>query len=302
MKRARRTLGWTVAAAVAFPGIALAQDPPADSDAAAEPATDDTPAADAEATETSPAAGTPNAPFARISDDEETIYAIQRKAYLVNQKWELTPLAAASFTDRFVQSFGPAASITFHAAENFGFEAYFAKLFPTESGLTKEILAQQGLTPETAKLTQMLWAGGIGVQWSPIYGKIQIFGASLGNFGFYLGAGFGVGQTRVQCTQRTMLDPNEHGEGATCPELPEGQADDVVYEPASFKIMGALSGGVRFYFSNTFGLKFEVKDYIFTSRVYRPEEDGIDQRYSDAVRNNIFAQMGLSILLGGVDN
>ena len=45
------------------------------------------------------------APFPRISDDEETIYAVQRKAYLVKDKWEITPMAGLAFNDRFVQTF-----------------------------------------------------------------------------------------------------------------------------------------------------------------------------------------------------
>lgn len=244
-----------------------------------------------------------NAPFARIADDQETIYSVQRKAYLVNGKFELTPLASASFTDRFVQTFAPAASVTYHAAENFGFELYGGYMFPTESGLTVEILQKGKLTPETAKLTQMLWAAGVGVQWSPIYGKLQLMGASLGNFSFYVGAGIGVGQTRVRCTPGTMLDPNAFP-NQNCPDAPPlmGDTFEEVYEPATFKVMGALSGGVRFYFSNWVGLKFEIKDYIFTSRVFRPETQEATQRYTDAVRNNMYAQLGVSFLLGGEDD
>jgi outer membrane beta-barrel protein len=248
-----------------------------------------------------------NAPFARVADQEETIYAVQRKAYLVKKKFELTPLFAISFTDNFVQTFAPAASVSYHLAENFGIELFGAYMFPTESGLTNEILDKGKLTPEVAKLTQMLWAAGLGVQWSPIYGKIQIFGASLGNFSFYVGAGGGIGQTRVQCTPATPLDPNRGFDPPECPMIDETQPTDPdepqqrVYEPASLKVMGSLSGGVRFYFRDWIGLKFEVKDYIFTSRVYRPETTEPTQRFTDAVRNNIFANIGVSFLLGGED-
>lgn len=270
-------------------------------------AQDEAPAAEKPAEETKPAAPAVkkgNAPFARIADEEETIYAVQRKAYLVNKKFELTPLFAISFTDNFVQTIAPAASVTYHAAENFGIELFGAYMFPDESGLTQEILDKYKLTPEVAKLTQLLWAAGLGVQWSPIYGKIQIFGASLGNFSFYVGAGAALGQSRVQCTPATMLDPNRGFNPAECPQVeadPNGTQDTqaVVYEPASLKLMGSLSGGVRFYFRDWIGLKFEVKDYIFTSRVYRPDTDEPTQRFTDAVRNNIFAQIGLSFLLGG---
>ncbi|MCB9650066.1 MAG: outer membrane beta-barrel domain-containing protein [Deltaproteobacteria bacterium] len=246
------------------------------------------------------------APFARVSDDQETIYAVQRKAFLVDGKFELTPMASMSFSDRFVQTFAPAASIVYHLSENFGLEVYGAYMFPNESSFTNEILNKKKLRSDTAKLTQMLWAAGVGVQWSPIYGKLQIFNKFLGNFNFYLGAGVGVGQTRVQCDNQNDLDPNRgfpvdsKGEVVCNPDQVDtidGVVDQVFYEPNTFRVMGAFSGGVRFHFSTWMALKFEVKDYLFVARVYRPGNAG--DALSDAVRSNVFAQIGLSFLLGG---
>lgn len=302
---------------LAGPGAAFAQDgdEPEDPGAAEKTADEPAPAVDplaaAEPAGEKKSVATTKGPFPRIADDEETIYAVQRKAYLVNRRLEASALFSASFTDRFVQSFAPAVSATYHIAENFGLEVYGTYIFPTESGLTEEILDKGKLTPEIAKLTQMLWGAGIGVQWSPIYGKIQLFGASLGNFSFYIGAGAGLGQTRVQCTPGLELDPERgfdpspDGSGvAKCPmlDIPPGETEDVfrvVYEPARLQFMGALSGGIRFYFTNSIGLKFEIKDWVFATRVFRPGTTEPTQRFTDAVRNNIFAQVGVSFLFGG---
>lgn len=230
--------------------------------------------------------------FARISDDEETIYAVQRKAYLLKGKLELTPFVAASFADRFVQTFALATSGSFHVAENFGLELFGAYFFPGESGLTDDILNKFKLRSDTAKLTQMLWTAGVGVMWSPIYGKVRTLGGSLGNFAFYLGAGLAVGQTRVQCDPGERLDPEAFGD-RTC------EMAEAAYEPATLRPMAAFSAGVRFNFSSSFALRLEVKDYLFTSRVFRPDAD---RQLSDAVRNNLFAQLGVSFLFGGEDN
>jgi len=260
------------------------------------------------------------AAFPRIADDEETIYAVQRKAYLVKNKFELTPMGAVSFTDRFVVNGGWAASVSYHLAENFGVEMYGAQLFPNESGLTDEILERGRLTPEIAKLTQMRWGWGVGVQWSPIYGKIEIFDISLGNLGFYLAAGIGAGQSRVQCTLTTPLDPNVFGESRNTPGMPRlcGERDDgtlpmpmtgdredafrIFYEPNRTHFMATIGGGVRFYFSNLIGLKLEVKDWLFPARVFRPGSNEPTQRYTDAIRSNIFVQAGASFLFGGEEN
>jgi outer membrane beta-barrel protein len=285
--------------ALALPSAALAQDDPIepkDEAPAEEGAKEEKPAETAPA----PVAAPSNAPFPRISDDQETIYAVQRKAFLVNSAVELTLMGSASFADRFVQSFGVAGAGTYHLAENFGLQVFGLFMFPSDSGLTDEILEEGMLTPEVAKLTQMLWAGGLGAEWSPIYGKIELFGASLGNFNFFVNIGAGLGQTRVQCVRGTDLDDKQFGAGAKCPPgTPELGPRDDVYEPSRLQLMTAIGGGTRFYFNNTLGLMFEVKDWIFPARVYRPGTQEPTQRFTDAIRNNVFVQLGVSFLLGG---
>jgi outer membrane beta-barrel protein len=252
-----------------------------------------------------PVEGRKGAPFPRVSDSEETIYAVQRKAYLIDKAFEITPMGSIGFTDRFVFTGAIALSVSWHLSENFALELSGGYMFPNESELTTEILDEGKLTPEIAKLTQMLWAAQLGLQWSPIYGKLQVFGTSLGNFQFYLGAGGGLGQTRVQCTPGMMLDPNRGFDPNICP-APEGEVTGdepvFVYEPDTLRFMGHLSGGFRFYFANWIGLKIEIVDYLFVSRVFRPQTTEPTQRFTDAVRNNIFLQLGVSFLLGGEEN
>lgn len=246
------------------------------------------------------------ATFPRVSDDEETIYAVQRKAYLMNKKFEVSILPSFTFTDRFVQTLGAGAAAAHHLTENFAVEGFFTYLFPTESSLTEEILRGEKLTPEIAKLTQMLWGLGFGAQWSPIYGKIEIFDQALGNFSFYVGVGLGVGQTRVSCTPATRLDPEVFGAETFCDMVQTtGNAEDaykVVYEPSRVELMGTLSGGVRFSFSNSIALKIEARDWIAPARVYSPDKNDSTQKYTDAIRNNVLVQIGASFLFGGEDN
>ena len=239
------------------------------------------------------------APFPRVADDEETIYAVQRKAYLVDDRLELTLMGSFSFTDRFVDAGGPAAAVTYHIAENFALEAFGVVMFPSASALTTELLTDLRLTPEVAKLTQMLWGAGLGVEWSPIYGKVEVFGVSLGNFNFFVNIGAGLGQTRVPCTPGFDLDPNAHGAGAKCPATPADDPRAVVYEPSKLQLMTAFGGGVRFFFTNSFGLKLEFKDWLFPARVYRPGTAEPTQRFTDAIRNNIYVNLGLTYVFGG---
>ena len=246
------------------------------------------------------------ADFPRISDNQETIYSVQRKAFLVNRRIELTlNPASISFTDRFVQTYGAGAGVGYHIAENFGIELAGVYLFPFESDLTTEILREGKLTPEIAKLTQMLWAVGAGVEWSPVYGKIEIFDKFLGNFGVYVTTSVGVGQTRVQCTPATPLDPDVFGPSKECETLAAtndpNDAFKTVYEPARTVPMISIGGGIRFFFADFIGLRVEVRDWLFPARVYRPGSNELTQRYTDAIRNNVFFNIGVSFLFGGED-
>ncbi|MGF1510385.1 MAG: outer membrane beta-barrel domain-containing protein [Myxococcota bacterium] len=240
--------------------------------------------------------------FARIADDEETIFAVQRKAYLVKERLEVSLLFSALFNDRFVRSYAPSVSLTYHLAESFGVELFGGWLFPDESATTQELLDRVSLVPPYASVTQLRWTAGVGLQWSPIYGKVEVAGVSLGNFSFYVNAGVAMGQTRVQCTptlDEVDLDPNRGFDPASCPSIDVDAGDEVVYEPDTLRPMAVFGGGFRFYFTERFGLRAEVRDYVFASRVFRPAEDSPTLLFSDTIRNNVYANVGLSILFGG---
>ena len=286
----RRCLGLATLALLALvvaPGGALAQEAPDE----AAPAPTDAPDAAETGSEDGPG-------FSRVIDDEETIFAVQRKAYLIKNKFEISVMYNTLMGDRFVttdSSVAVAGSIGYHLSEQFSVELFGGYFNPTESDTTEELLGLDLIT-ESAKLTQLIWSAGAGVQWSPIYGKLQLFDLSLGNFAFYLAGGFAVGESRTRCIGGNRLDPNVFGPEARCPVNQD--PDVVVYEPNTFRPMGNFGVGLRVRFNNLLGMKAEVRDYIFTSRVYRPDEQGL----TDSVRNNLFFQIGATILLGGESN
>ena len=255
------------------------------------------------------------APFPRISDDEETIYAVQRKAYLVANKWELTPMFAYAFNDSFVDTLGITGSVTYHLAENFGLELYGGYMFAWESELTERLFEDYNINTEIARLSKLVWTAGIGVQWSPIYGKIHLFDSFLGNFAFFIGAGIGLGETTVPCVVGDALDPARGFDELTCPTGDQSGNQggfDLAFEdqPATLKLMGSISGGFRFHFSRSIGLRLEVKDYIYSQRVFNPQSrppsgnnaGDATLRFSDVIRNYVFIQIGVSFLLGGEDD
>lgn len=224
--------------------------------------------------------------FSRVADAEETIYALQRKAYLLSNRFEVSVLYTVLVGDRFVStadSFGLSGSFAYHLSESFALEAFGGWFNPTISSAIVDLDERAAVEP--AKRTELQWAVGAGIQWTPIYGKLKILGGYLGNFAFYLGAGGAYGESRA-ATSVEIADPG--------------------YIDSRGHLIGVFSGGFRFLLFNRIGLKLEVKDYIFPSQVDLTDPS-FDFRtpelaYTDSVRNNIMLLVGLSVLLGGETN
>ncbi len=247
----------------------------------------------------SPASAEPqyidDAPFDRVTDVEETIFVVQRRAYLVQNKHEFTPYFMLNIGDRFVRTIAPAVNYTYHLRENLGVEAFGTYYIPFSSSMTEELFQQEQLRPEKSKLSEMLWGGYFSFLWSPMYGKVRVLGGDHGDFNMFIITGFGVTDTRVPCDYNKSLE-----NGDKCPAKPADASPEetpLVYEHANdaLKMTGVLGGGFRFYFREWFGLRAEVRDFIFPMRVYRPEDDL--QHITDTIRNNLYFMIGASFLL-----
>lgn len=228
--------------------------------------------------------------------EPESVYIVQKKPYLNKGKLELSAMYNVLLGDRFVSTennIAFAGGVGYFLTEHLALELFGGVFRPTESETSKELSRELGLLSENAQLTQLLWATGLGVQWTPIYGKFQFIGDSLGVFSIYLGLGAGIGGSRVQCVGVEALDQNTFGD-QSCSAPTSGE---VAYEPEQLQVLGSINGGLRLRFGERFTFRTELRSYIFSSRVYRP--DSVQRpAFSDAVRNNIYIQAGFSILLG----
>jgi hypothetical protein len=235
------------------------------------------------------------------SDPAESVYVVQEPQYPLSKRFELTPSFAFLFGDRFVDSVSIAGAAAYNFDELFAVELIGAYMFPSESGLTQEVLTRGRLSPEAAKLTQLLWTVGVGARIRPISGKVEMFGLGLGRLSLHLGLGFGMGGTRVRCTAGTPLDPNRGFDPASCPDfegaLAPGEFREV-YEPARIRPMGTLSVETVLQVSELIGLVFTLRDWIYVARVFRPETTDISERFTDSVQNALFLQFGLRFVLG----
>ena len=109
------------------------------------------------------------------------------------------------------------------------------------------------------------------MSFSPVYGKLNLFAEKVAHIDFSILAGVDL------VTSREVLDLNEAAAGVV---------------PGSERNVGGHVGlGVRIFFSQTFALRAEVKDYIYAVEVPNASGDGS----SRDLQNQLTAELGLSV-------
>lgn len=223
--------------------------------------------------------------------DDESIYVVQRRAYSKRGRFELTPMLFQRLNSKFSSYTGLALSAGYHFRENLAVELVTSVplpglFFSSYSNLTTELFDQEGLEPEAVDLKQLEAFVGLGLNFSALYGKFDIYGELL-DYDFFLIAGFGLTQTRERCTPAT--------DGGDCDPF-QDRVDLGTRPPLDssdeFRIAGHLGGGLRLFFRDWIGLRIEIRDVVYADRAVDPE-DGV----TTDISNNVFLMAGASFLL-----
>lgn len=215
------------------------------------------------------------------AEKDESIYVIQRRTYSKRGKFEVTPMLAASINNKFTGFFGPALSLAYHLRENFALEVNGGYALGYYSSLVYEVYKYEELIPQNVDLKQLQWFAGLSAQWSPLYGKFNIFGI-LADFDFYISAGLGVAGTRVPClTSHDSCVPLDNlGFGL---QKPEDRSDYL-------KLAGNFGIGIRLFFADWLGVRVEIHDISYGDKVESQGETTSD------ISNNLATFMGVSFL------
>lgn len=213
--------------------------------------------------------------------DDESIYVVQRRSYSKRGKFEVTPMMAASINNKFVGFIGPALSLAYHVRENFALEVNGGYTFGYYSGLVYEVYDYEDLIPENVDLKQLQWFAAFSAQWSPLYGKFNVFGI-LGDFDFYLSAGLGVAATKEPCLSNQVGCTSLENLGFGL-QTPEATSDYL-------KLAGNFGIGMRLFFADWLGVRVEIHDISYGDKVESQGETTSD------IRNNLAAFVGASFL------
>lgn len=246
-----------------------------------------------------PAPSSDDAPAGDRPVLEETVYVVQGKPFLAQGHFELTPQLAQSVNDSFTSHTGLLVSGLYHLKENVAIEATVGAFFWWDAGaagprlggrdtdLTVELRQKENLAPERVKLYQFPYLVAGNLQWSPLYGKVNIQDFVLGQFNLYLSVGAGVTGLQLE-----TLTPGPPG-NKTFVEL-KGLGG--VLPPVA--LTTSFGGGLRFYFTEWLGVRVEVRDYVMPLAVFQTGDTAVDDADAPSfdVTNLVLGQVGVSFV------
>lgn len=230
---------------------------------------------------------------------EETIYAVQGKRFLAQGHFELTPQFAQSVNDSFTSHTGLMVSGLYHLKENVALEATIGlfgwwdepgvttpRLGGRDTDLTTELKQKENLAPERVKLYQFPYILAADLQWSPLYGKVNVQELALGQFNLYLSVGAGAAGLQLETLTPGVPDKKFvalRGPGGVLPPM---------------ALTTSFGGGLRFYFTEWLGLRVEVRDYVVPLSVFQNGENAVEDadQPSFDVTNLVLAQVGVSFV------
>lgn len=199
------------------------------------PAEDSGPRTDA--TTTSPVPGTPGQCVDKTLQEEllaKRKYRLtQDRLFVKSLRHELTLVGGYYASDLFDGTFTLGGSYTFFMSENFGSELSFGwSRLRTTTADTIEDANNFDLPLGKENIYRVFGS----LLWSPFYGKLRLFAATIWRYDFYLLAGPGV-----------------------------------IVDPLSFGAAGNFGLGLRIFLHQAVALRFDVRDHLYRQELQRAE-------------------------------
>ncbi len=126
-----------------------------------------------------------------FTGENESISVLQKKAYPLNMKLELSIGGGISVADRYSQSIPAGGELFFHPFDFISLGGFFFYTLSSETSLSKE-LRKQSLSADEPERTRTKWLTGGEILIYPIYGKFSLFSEIAFNYHIYFGGGGGV--------------------------------------------------------------------------------------------------------------
>jgi outer membrane beta-barrel protein len=233
-------------------------------------------------------AGAEVAGAAPAAGGDESIYVVQRRNFSKRGSLDLTPALFASLNNKFSGYLGLGLSGAYHLRENFAVElttSFPYLLYAFYSDLVYDV-REFKLQPEAANMKQVRYFATLSVQYSALYGKLDL-NDNLIDYDVYVSTGAGVVSTVEACIPGKDSDCGDPIAGIDYGQRTPHNAGDAL------KVAGNLGLGMRIFFSKSLGLNLEVRDLVYPDRagLGDPPDTSTD------IRNNVLLFLGMSVLL-----
>ena len=237
--------------------------------------------------------------------------AVRHKVELRKLRFEITPTFEASLAAYFSHTIAGGLKIEYHLTDSLSIGAmgFFGTGFNT--GLMDQIVKSLGDTPveDTKEPTReqarehvntIPLHGGIGLTFTPWFGKMGLFGKGFLSYDIYFSGGFGFAQTKnkfkgdddaticeLDCenpdvTRRRSTDPRNDGP-----------------HNAGFNPGVQFGGGLHLYFGKFAALDLSLRNYMFTDNPSGLDFNA-DRAVTDADRrflSHLFVGLGVAFFL-----
>jgi outer membrane beta-barrel protein len=170
-------------------------------------------------------------------------------------KSELTLLMPIQVNGKFVDHFGSGLEYLYHFRETLAAVVggtYYYRAVQSDFTNT-ELLLKTQQAPLAAEALLMQYEAHAGLELSPFYGKFAVFNSGVVQFGFYVGAGAGFGNMRVEL----------QGPDAKSTDNPR------TFGNVGIRPVGYFNTGFRMFFGEHIAVRLEVRDYMYSSSVQR---------------------------------
>ena len=225
---------------------------------------------------------------APLHNPNVAVHVVQKKRFADEGKHELALFpVVAQVNGRFTEHAGSALHYVYHLQENFGLQLSTQyNWYSNESVFNLELIDKVREQAQAASALLLVWGAQAGVEVVPLYGKFAFYDNHLAQFSLVLSGGAGIGSTRV------LVRPEVANQV-------EGQTFNV---PARFgdtgtKFLGSVGGGFRVQLGDSFAVRAEVRDLVYTARVDRVDGCNLeDFQAMETARGSeaSFASLGLS--------
>lgn len=183
---------------------------------------------------------------------------VQNRFFLKGRRFEISPMVGTAPNNPFASRFNISLGFGYHFSEVLALAGMFS--FAPDLGKNDvkplaPILLQRATSDDFQQpLDKVTFSGALGVEWAPVYGKINILGEVIANFDFYGFLGLGM---VVQQEYAAVKNPN-YVDGA-----PTTEYFDLVKGPSEVRVAPTIGVGGHFFITQLVALRLDGRFLLY---------------------------------------